>query len=156
MLVGGLAEIKPVVLSVTGLTALNKTYDATTAATLSGTATATITPLGSDDVRLNLGGSGAAVFSTMNVGTNIHVTLTSNALAGTDAGNYTILPNQLSATIHPKNISLSGTPVAASRVYDGTDITSISGVAVNGLIAGDAASLAGIFNSPDVGERKSP
>jgi len=151
LLVGGQANINPATLTVTGLTAQNKVYDATTAATITGTAV--ITPLGSDNVALNLGGPGAAVFSTKNVGSNIPVTFTGNALTGIDAANYRI-SSQLSANIVMKNISLSGTPVAVSRVYDGTTITSISGVAVNGLIAGDAASLIGIFTSPNAGTNK--
>ncbi len=153
-LVGGQAFIDWIPLSVNGLTAQNKIYDATTAATIAGTAT--ISPLGSDDVTLNLGGPGAAVFNSRNVGNNITVSLTSYALTGADAANYTIRSNQLTANIIRKNISITGTPVATSRVYDGTTLTTISGVTFSGggLIAGDAAALTGIFTTPNVGVNK--
>ncbi|HEY4698523.1 MAG TPA: YDG domain-containing protein, partial [Gallionella sp.] len=150
-LVRAQANINQASLVVNGLTAQNKIYDATTAATLTGTAT--ITPLGSDSVTLNTG-TGAAVFNSKNVGNNIIVTLTSYALTGPDAANYTIQSNQLQANIIRKNISFTGTPVAVSREYDGTTLTTISGVTVNGLITGDAASLVGIFTSPNVGVNK--
>jgi len=151
-LVGGQANIYRVPLQVTGITAADKVYDATFAATLVGTAM--ITPLPGDVVTLNTG-TGAAAFNSKNVGNNVIVTLTSYALGGTDAGNYTLTPPPgLSANISKAPVIFSGTPVAANKVYDGTSFTSISGVTVSGLVSGDAAYLVGNFFTPDVGVNK--
>ncbi|MFX5595006.1 YDG domain-containing protein, partial [Acinetobacter baumannii] len=77
------ATISKANLTVSGLTANNKTYDGTTAATLSGTAS--VTALGSDTVSVT--GTGTASFADKNVGTGKGVTVSGYTLAGTDAGN---------------------------------------------------------------------
>jgi filamentous hemagglutinin family protein len=74
-------------LSVTGITVGNKVYNATTAATLGGTAA--IAALGADV--LTLGGTGSGVFNNKNVGTGKAVTVSGYTLGGTDAGNYTLV-----------------------------------------------------------------
>jgi hypothetical protein len=149
-LVGGQAFIDWIPLVVSGLTAQNKIYDATTAATIIGTPTIS-NPLSGDNITVT--GTGVGTFSSKNAANNIYVN-GGYSVSGTDAANYTIVTNQLQASIFQKNVSITGTPVAASRVYDGTVLTSISGVTVSGLIAGDSASLAGIFTTPDAGVNK--
>jgi trimeric autotransporter adhesin len=149
LLVGAQANITPVSLSITGITAANKVYDGTTAATLVGTAT--INPLSGDNVSLS--GTGVGVFLNKNVANNIYVD-SGYTLSGADAGNYVIAPSKMTANITPKTIIFSGTPVAASRAYDGTTLTTISGVTINGLVAGDNATLSGIFFTPNAGVNK--
>jgi hypothetical protein len=90
------ANISQAPLDVTGITAANKVYDATTAATLDGTAT--VAPLLSDVVTVS--GTGLGVFSTKNVGTSIPVSATGYTLSGTDASNYAVVqPAPLAANI---------------------------------------------------------
>jgi trimeric autotransporter adhesin len=60
----------------------------------------------------------------------------------------------MTANITPKAITFSGSPVAASRAYDGTTLTTISGVSISGLVAGDNATLTGIFFTPSAGMNK--
>ena len=146
------ANITPANLTVTGVTAANKVYDATTAATLGGTAK--ITALGSDVV--NLGGSGIGVFANKNAGNGKVVTVTGYTISGADAGNYTLVqPIGVTANITKRALTYSGTPVvASSRVYDGTTLISVSGATLNGVLGGDTANLAGLFADPNVGMAK--
>jgi hypothetical protein len=70
------------------ITAANKVYDGTTAATITSRSLSGV--IGTDDVSLT---GGTATFNDANVGTNKLVTATGLRLSGTDAGNY-----QLSST----------------------------------------------------------
>ncbi|HEY5581996.1 MAG TPA: YDG domain-containing protein, partial [Rhodoferax sp.] len=90
------ADISKADLTVSGLTANNKVYDTTVAATLVGTAN--VAPLASDVV--NMGGTGSGVFANPNVGTGIAVIVSGYTLNGTDADNYAIIqPTGLKADI---------------------------------------------------------
>jgi hypothetical protein len=84
---GGNLTINPANLSVTGIAASNKTYNGTTAATLTGTAI--VAALGGDLV--TVGGTGSGTFADRNVGTGKAVTVTGYTLGGASAGNYTIV-----------------------------------------------------------------
>ncbi len=152
-LIGGnhRATINAASLVITGMTAANKVYDATTAATLVGTAA--VSPLSGDSVALS--GTGVGVFRTKNVGNGNSVTVNGYTLSGTDAGNYTLTqPTGLSANVTKAPLTITGTPVAASRQYDGTTLTTIGGATVNGVFSGDTAYLIGIFTTPSVGTNK--
>uniref|UniRef100_UPI0031D167CA YDG domain-containing protein n=1 Tax=Herbaspirillum sp. TaxID=1890675 RepID=UPI0031D167CA len=79
------ANITPAALTVSGITANNKTYDGTTSATVN-TAGATLSPvIGTDQVTLHSTGA----FADAAVGTGKTVNL-SNSLGGADGGNYTL------------------------------------------------------------------
>ena len=133
------ANITAASLTVTGLTANNKVYDATTGATLSGTAT--VSALGSDVV--SLGGTGTATFASKNVGTGNAVTVNGYTLTGTDAGNYTLIePTGLTANITPANLVLSGL-IANNKVYDATTSATVSGTAGVTALGADSVSLTG-------------
>ncbi len=85
-------------LAVTGVTASNRVYDGTTAATLVGTAI--VAALGSDVV--TVGGTSRGVFADKNVGTGKAVTVSGYTLSGAAAGNYTLVqPSGLTADITP-------------------------------------------------------
>ena len=100
-------EIAKKALTVTGLTADNKTYDGNTSAALSGTATLNGI-IGNDDVTLT--GTPTATFATSNVGNGIAVTVTGYSLTGTKANNYTLTqPSGLTA-----NITALGAPIATA------------------------------------------
>ena len=77
--------LPPATLSVTGLSASNKVYDATTAATLAGTGVLTGKFVG--DV-VNLAGTVSGVFVDKNVGAGKVVTVSGSSLTGLDALNY--------------------------------------------------------------------
>ena len=132
------ANITPATLAVSGVTAVNKVYDATTAATLNGTAS--VAALGSDDVTVS---GGAGSFVDKNVGTGKAVTATGFALAGADAGNYVLVqPIGLAANITPAALVVSGI-TAANKTYDGTTSATLSGGATVSALAGDSVTVGG-------------
>jgi trimeric autotransporter adhesin len=90
------ANITPVALTVTGLTAQNKAYDGGTNATLSGTAGLSGV-LGSDVV--SLAGTAVGAFTDANVGAGKTVNVSGLSLTGADAGNYSLTPLVLAADI---------------------------------------------------------
>lgn len=148
------ANITPATLAVSGLSAANKTYDGTTAATLVGTAA--ISAIGSDVV--TLGGTAAGAFADKNVGAGKAVTVSGLAIGGTDAGNYTLLqPSGLTADIGAKALTIGGI-TAANRTYDGTTAATVStaGATYAGLVLGDAVTVnaTGAFVNKNVGVGK--
>ena len=149
-----MADITPASLGVSltaGITAANKVYDGTTAATITGRSLLGV--IGGDDVSLT---GGTASFDTKNVGTAKTVTAINLALSGTAAGNYTA--NRTATTtadITPASLTASVT--AANKVYDGTAAATITSRTVSGVIGSDAVSLSGgtaSFDTKNVGTGK--
>jgi phosphotransferase system IIA component len=138
------ADITAKALTITGAAGVNKIYDQTTAATITGTLSGIIS---GDGVTLN----GTGTFATQNVGTGIAITSTST-LGGPQAGNYTLTqPTGLTANITAKTLTITGA-AANNKVYDGTTAATISGT-LSGVISGDAVTLSGTgtFASANVG-----
>jgi hypothetical protein len=145
---GSNGEITKAVLTISGATAANKTYDGTNAATFSG---GTLNGLVSSD-SANVTLTQAGTFSQINVGTNLAVTA-ANVLGGSAAGNYSLIqPTNLSASITPKALTVTGTTVA-NKEYDGNDVAVVSGGTLVGRINSDNVTLveAGNFNTVNVG-----
>jgi trimeric autotransporter adhesin len=133
------ADITRASLTVTGLSANDRAYDATTIATLAGTAS--VAALAADQI--SLAGSGSAAFANKNVGSNIAVTVSGYSLSGTDAANYTLVqPASLSADITRANLAITGLS-ANDRVYDATTIATLTGAATVAALATDQVSIAG-------------
>lgn len=148
------ANITAKSLTVVSPAAVNKLYDATNAATITGTLSGIA---GADVVTL----IGTGTFASVNVGTGIVVTSTST-LGGAGAGNYTLVqPSGLAANITAKPLSVSGL-VGVDKVYDGTTIATITGTpALSGIVGADGPNVnlvgtpAGVFVSAEVGTAKS-
>ncbi len=145
------ATISQAALAITGLSAADKVYDGTAAATLLGTAT--VAPIGSDVV--TVGGTGAGSFADKNAGAGKPVTVSGYTLAGADAANYTVAqPLGLSATISPADLALTGI-AANNKTYDGTAAASLSGTATVTPLGADVVTVtgsgAGTFASKDAG-----
>nr|WP_316643687.1 YDG domain-containing protein [uncultured Roseateles sp.] len=148
------ASITPAALSVSGISANNKVYDASTAASLSGSAT--VQALGNDSVAV--GGSAVASFANKNAGTGKSVTVSGYTLSGVDAGNYTLNPPaELRADITPASLTIGGIS-ANNKVYDATLVASLSGSAVVQALASDSVSVSGtgtgLFSDKNVGNAK--
>ena len=126
------AFINPAPLVINGSTANDKTYDGTTAATLSNgvTAPGTGNLIGGngihagDDVTLVQAGT----FANANAGATPQPVVVSDSLTGAKAMDYTIVqqPGSVTATISPAQLNVSG-QVVATRTYDGTNAATISG-----------------------------
>lgn len=145
--VDGTLAITPATLTVQGSTALNKVYDRSSAASVSGGTLSGV--FAGDTVTL----SQAGLFASANVANAIAVTAT-NTLGGASAGNYSLVqPVGLSANITPKSLTVGGSSVAANKVYDGNTSAVVSGGQLQGVIAGDQVTLAqsGSFASRNVG-----
>lgn len=143
------ASIAPRALDASGLAALDKVYDGTRDATLSGALGGILT---GDDVVLQ-GATG--LFADKNAGVAKAVMIEGAALGGADAGNYSVsLPAGLRASITPRQITLAGLAVQ-DKVYDGTRDAQVSAT-LAGAVAGDAVSFeaAGQFDSKNAGSGK--
>lgn len=92
------ANITAKALTVTGVTANNKVYDGTTAATLSTSTAALVGVVSGDNVTLVTSGA-IGTFSDNQVGTNKTVTVSGLTISGTDAGNYTLTQPTTTASI---------------------------------------------------------
>uniref|UniRef100_UPI002639131B YDG domain-containing protein n=1 Tax=Janthinobacterium sp. TaxID=1871054 RepID=UPI002639131B len=132
---GGLtATINKASLAVSGIAAVDKTYDATTGAALSGTAA--VAALGRDSV--SVAGVGVGRFADKNAGANKAVSVSGYTLAGLDAGNYVVTqPSGLTASIARAALTVSGI-TAADKVFDGSTAATVS--TANATLAGRFAS----------------
>jgi len=139
-------------LAITGnITANNKAYDGTTAATI---ATRTLTGvLFSDNVTYS---GGTATFANKTVGTAKTVSATGLSLTGPDAGNYTV--NTTAATTADITAkALTGAITVANKVYDGTTAATISTRTLTGVVSGDNVTYTGgtaAFSDKNAGNGK--
>jgi hypothetical protein len=103
------------------ITANNKIYDGTTAASIATRALNGV--IGSDDVSLS---GGTAAFASKVVGTAKTVTATGLSLSGLDAGNYQLASSSAtaSADITARTLTVSATGV--NKVYDGTSAATVT------------------------------
>jgi hypothetical protein len=129
------------VLTVTGISANNKTYDATAAATLSGTATLAGVVAG-DVANVTLGGTPSASFANKTAETGKTVTVTGYSISGSASGNYTLTqPTLLTADIMP--LAIVGSITADDKEEDGTTTATIATRTLTGVISGDDVSYIG-------------
>src|SRR5574343_424882 len=134
------ADITTKGLTISGITASNKTYNGNTSATLTGTAT--LVGVEAGDVGNVTVAGGTGTFASANVGTGIAVTVTGYTLSGTAAGNYTVAqPSGLTADITAKGLTISGI-TASNKVYDATTAATLSGTAtLVGVETSDVANV---------------
>ena len=149
------ASITPKTISLLGISAEDKVYDGTTAASVSAAGARFDGMIEGDQLVVsNVSGS----FGDKNVGTDKRVGLNAS-FDGADLGNYNIIgQNSTTADITPKTISVNGIS-AESKVYDGTTNArvSTSGVQYDGVIAGDdlqVNSISGRFADKNAGNDK--
>ena len=147
-------------LTVTGITANNKMYDHTTAATLNTGSAALVGVFSGDTVTLTTSGA-TGTFASKDVGNGITVTVSGLTLSGPQAADYTLTQPTTSANITPASGagSLTVTGITANnKVYDHTTTASlnIGSAALSGVFSGDSVTLVtseatGTFASKDVG-----
>jgi hypothetical protein len=146
------ANICAATVTVTNIAAVSKTYDGTTNATLSGTATLYGVVEGDS---VTLGGTPSASFATPDIGTNLAVTVTGYTISGTDSTNYNLIQPALSANISSAQLTITNI-MAVNKTYDGTTNATLSGTAtLVGVVDGDSITLGGSpvasFAAPGVG-----
>jgi hypothetical protein len=137
-----LADITLPTLTITGVTALNKVYDQTRTALLTGGVINTL--LGDDAILVTTGATG--LFADADVADGKSVVISGYTVIGADAANYLLVqPTGVTANITPLTLTLSGL-AATNRVYDGSTTASVTG-SLAGVIAGDTVSLASLTGS---------
>jgi hypothetical protein len=153
------ANITPATLTVTGMAADNKVYDAGTAATIHTGVAVLVGVLGSDHVSLDATGA-LGTFDDANIGTAKTVAISGLVLAGTDAGNYSLIQPTLAANITPAGATASGI-TANDKIYDGTTAANLNtnGATLLGVLGTDQVTLVltnstGAFDSKTVGSAK--
>ena len=145
--------VLPKLLTVSGLVVDDKIYDATTNATITGGVLEGV--INADDVSFVAN----ATFSDSNVGNAKEVNV-SYSLQGQSANTYAISNSQLTASITPKELTVSGL-TADSKSYDGTTQATVRGVPVpEGLLYSDLFSVTisgnptAFFESSNIGVQK--
>lgn len=144
-------------ITVSGITAVGRTYDGTTAVSLSTSEAAFDGMIKGDNLTV---ADATGTMADKNVGTDKKVSITGIALGGTDAGNYRLLTETDTAkvTIKAKDITVSGI-TGTDRTYDGTTAVGLNtGTATfEGRIKGDNLTIAtatGTMNDKNAGEEK--
>jgi gliding motility-associated-like protein len=150
------ANITAASLTVSGITASNKIYDGTKSALLNSTGGSLSVVYGADNVSLISTGA-TGVFASKNAGTGKVVTTSGYAIAGSDAGNYTLIQPSLVANITPASLSVTGLTVS-DKIYNGTTSASlnITNATISGVLNGDAVTLisvgsTGVFTTKNAG-----
>src|SRR5262249_18012140 len=138
------ANITPRALTVTGITAKDKAYDATTAATLNTSGATLVGVFAGDVVTLNTGAA-SGTFATKDVGSAISVAVSGLTIGGAQAGDYTLTQPTTTANITPATLApLTVTGITANnKIYDATTTAALntSGAALVGVLAGDVVTL---------------
>jgi hypothetical protein len=120
------ANITNKVLTISGITATNRVYDATMNEGVTGAAALNAGIISPDVV--NLIGGPVVAFTTKTVGTAKPVTVSGYSLSGADAGNYILVQTNLSANITQSPISVGNLSVI-TKTYDGTNSATLTGSA---------------------------
>jgi len=147
-------SITAATLTVSGITAGDKVYDANPTATLNVAAAALVGVIGDDEVTLSTAGAGGT-FNTAAAGTGKPVQVAGLTLGGADAGNYVLTQPIVLANITAKAV----TPVivASDKVYDGTTTATLSSQSVTGTIGAEVVTLgvgAASFDTKNIGINK--
>ena len=122
-------------LAITGLTGVNKIYDGTTDASVSGTAALTGVVAGDE---VNLAGTSIYTFSSANVNTGIAIITTGLSLAGPDSAKYTLVQPTLSADISPADLTVTADS-DQSKVFGNED--PVFTYTTTGFVAGEDGSI---------------
>ena len=147
------------VLTISGITAENKSYDGTTNATLISGINSLVGLVSGDAVSGDFS-SLSGVFSDKNAGNNKDITISGVTINGADKDNYNIT-NQANTTanISKKDITAVTDITALNKTYDGT--TDATLVTTNakfiGMVANDKLNIAtskGTFEDKSVGTNK--
>ncbi|HAT31714.1 MAG TPA: hypothetical protein DCW29_12945, partial [Janthinobacterium sp.] len=128
---------RAVIGAVTGIVANNKVYDGTLVASLNTDGASFVGKIGADSLAL-VGASGG--FADKNAGVGKTVAIAGIALAGADAGNYTLASDVASTTADIAAARLNVLASGVNKVYDGA--TGATVILADNRIAGDALTLA--------------
>ncbi|RAZ46218.1 hypothetical protein DP175_07725, partial [Polynucleobacter paneuropaeus] len=143
--------LTPKTLTVSGITIASKTYDGTTSATVSGGSLNGVASIDSANVTLTQ----TASFTSANAADNVTLLMV-DSISGSAISNYTLIqPTGITANIAQKVLTVGGTTVVATKVYDGTSAAVITGGSLVGVVAADKPNVdliqTGSFAQSNVG-----
>jgi hypothetical protein len=151
--------IVPATVTVAGITANNKAYDATTNAIVDTGSAALVGVVAGDVVTLDAS-SVKGAFANKNAGKNKTVSLSGLALSGADSANYILVVPSDTADIVPATVTVSGI-TAENKIYNATPGATVdtSSAALVGVTTGDAVTLdvsgaQGVFADKNAGTNK--
>jgi trimeric autotransporter adhesin len=139
------AAITPKPLAVSGVTAVDRTYDATRNVTvnISGATVDTTAVIPGDTVGVSTPGTGSVVgqIASKNAGNNLPVTVPGLSLTGTDAGNYSISSGAgVGVTVNIARKNLTASYAGIDKVYDGNVYAGLN-VTSSDIITGDVVNF---------------
>ncbi len=149
------ANITQKALTVTGVTASNRTYDATTAATINTAGAALVGNLDGGNVVLNTGSAAGAFTPDGSVGNGKTVQISGLTISGSASGNYTLTQPTATADITP--FALTGNITANNKIYDATTAATIATRTLTGVFGSDDVHYAGgtaTFDTKNIGNGK--
>ncbi len=139
-------------LTVSGVTASNKTYDGTTDATLNTGSAALVGVVSPDHVNFHANGA-TGTFSDKNVGTGKTVVVSGLSINGPDSGNYTLTQPTTTANITTRPITV--TAATNTKIFDGTTSAAASPTITAGSLAsGDTGNFTETYDTANVGSGK--
>jgi hypothetical protein len=125
--------VTPAPLTVSGITAANKVYSASSVATLNTSRAMLVGVFSGDTVKLNTGGA-TGTFASLDVGTGITVTVVGLTISGPQAGDYSLTEPKTTANITPAPLTVRAS-TNESMTYGGTVPTLT--YTYTGLVNGD-------------------
>jgi hypothetical protein len=130
------ANITPLAVTISGITATNRAYDGTVNVALTAGTVTSSGFISGDNVSVSLpaGGISTGTMADKNVGNAKPVTVTGLSLAGSDAADYAILGTSTTVNITPMALTASYTGV--DRVYNG-GISATVVASTSGIVSGD-------------------
>ena len=139
-------------LTVSGVTANNKVYDGTTAATLNTAGAAPQGVFSGDTVTLAAAGA-TGTFSGKNVANGLMVSVSGLTIGGPQAGDYWLAQPTTTANITALPVTV--TAAASTKVYDGTtSATALPTITAGSLVTGDIAAFTETYSTKNVGTGK--
>ncbi|GIS10675.1 MAG: hypothetical protein CM15mP114_14570 [Alphaproteobacteria bacterium] len=143
------ANITAKSLTVSGVTASDKTYDGSVTATMNSSSAVYSGFVNGDDFAASYSG----VFANANVGTGKTVTITSS-YSGADVSNYNIT-DQTSTTANISAKALTATASASNKVYDGSSAAT-STLSLSGFVGSETVTStnSSTFNNKNAGTGK--
>jgi filamentous hemagglutinin family protein len=124
-------RINPAAVTVSGITASNKTYDGSLAASLDTSGITLSGVVAGDDLSL---ASATGSFADANVGSGKTVTISSITLGGNDVSNYGLTSATASTTA---NITAKPLSLSITKVYDKTPNIEVEDISFSGVVTGD-------------------
>jgi hypothetical protein len=131
------ANIAPLILTVT-VTASGKTYDSTTAATISACTLMGVLTADAGNVTCS---AAAASFADANVGKNKTVTVTGITLSGSAAGNYTLATTTATTTATITAASVTASIAVDDKPFDDTSVATVYSCTLTGVMPADTGNV---------------